>query len=295
MMNHLVGLGQRREEAAVERWLFAHCDDFFRELGLPDGWWCGLNLRRVDVFGDSVDLSGDVDLIAGPLEMAFTPTEWSAWCDRVDREHPAVRLNLGDGGVANLARHFAGDEGRVVWPPNLDHVVGCEAKASFFKEGWKRTHVSASSAQGLEGQLRYLVRAGLDRVGFLHLASTAPPEREDWDEMFRRVDTAWPTFPGVLPQGDPELVGVGHFVGLMGAMPGFTEDFAGSHEWEVRVPCASLPPRRKPWASELGARLGRLPRPDFFRCFILPCPQCDAWRISRGSSRERSPCSCTSA
>ncbi len=247
---------------------FANGPKMLEYLGLPDGWWCGLELSRAKIFGEEV--SGDVDLIAGPMVYDFDQGEW------IDRISAAVETH-GDRNAIAMAHMRAGQEGRVVWPPPIESVVACEAKASYLKNGvLKRTHVA--ERHEILGQLKYLREHGVNRLGFVHLVSTVPigESGDAWLSAETQLQFVEGELREVLRLDD--LPGVGLFRGYMGAVPGGTEDVAGVHWGMIQAaPELLCPATPLSWHDDLGARLARLPRPSELRTYIFECPDCGEW------------------
>ena len=283
-VEHLWSLGQGRERAALERWMFGNCREVLHVLGLPDGWWCGLFLGRHAIFGDGA--SGDIDLIAGPLEYRFSHLDWEERVRTEEARYPDMPRQFA---VAS-AHAVAGRDGCVDWPPRVAFVVGCEVKASYYNGYWKRTHVSPSS--DIPGQLTYLGLKGVNRVSLVHLGALRPADEPVHFCMAAaaELDRAVPVFPmPAVPRG------YGHYFGAMAAVPDLAEDRAGAHVGlrEVAAPAWLAPRLPCPWRSRLEAKLGELPQPPYFRTFILECTACKAWRISGATgSLIGPPCQC---
>ena len=165
---HLYNLGQDREDTAIERWMYGHCAEVLSALGLPSGWWCGLWLQRDDIYGNGAN--GDIDLLAGPLELDFDETELAA---RVRAEASSRPLATDPGFIRNVAIMQAAQDGHVVWPPSVETVVACEVKASRFDgSAWRTTHLGEHAR--VKGQLDGHLDQGVDRVALLHLCATKP-------------------------------------------------------------------------------------------------------------------------
>jgi hypothetical protein len=146
---YLYELGPHRERVANQRWLFWHAGEFLAALGLPFGWWCAVGLLRRQVFGQNHD--GDVDLLAGPLELNVSRDEWAVMLRDTAESRPGWSPSM----VRGLAVHDACEKGFVAWPPPIGFSVGVEVKASWFDgEKWKATH--AGEGRRIAGQLRVL-------------------------------------------------------------------------------------------------------------------------------------------
>ncbi|MGH7297375.1 MAG: hypothetical protein ACRELB_20735 [Polyangiaceae bacterium] len=287
---HLYGLGQDREDVAIERWMFGHCEDLLAALGLPFGWWCGLWLVRDEVFADGDH--GDLDLLAGPLDFDFDHDELEARVRDETRRRPLAQPpSL----IRNSAIMRAAREGHVVWPPSMDTVVECEVKASYYDHaGWHRTHVG--DRVGVMGQLQYVRRHGVDRVALLHLGATTPrgsgPENPVLTAA-KDVSDALASLPRIF---DPaELPDCGYFAGLFGAMERAEEWFEGVNSGLVVAQQATLNPlanRAAAWRERLRERLAALPRPTSLRTFVQRCDRCKGWRHAASATDEWSPCPC---
>lgn len=284
---HLWELGQDRERVAIERWMFANGPELLAALGLEEGWWCGLFLRRRDLFGDAAD--GDVDLIAGPLTYSMNDAEWQRLVETEQKRNPGASRSL----AVALAHRRAGERGFVEWPPRLDFVVACEVKASFFTDEWKRTHEGPGEQRDLLKQLRYLDEKGINRISFLHLGCTKPIEgaSPSWLTVAEQLDRAMLKFPKAVSDPDRRY---GYFRGVMGAVPDGTEDMAGAYDGLTALARAAVVNEvgPRPWHDHLRMRLAALPRPAYFRTCILDCDKCRSWRLADSAARERVPCRC---
>jgi hypothetical protein len=229
---HIANAGEQRENTAIRRWLTANPEnglELARACGLfqtdaPAGWWCGLNLLRRDVFGDTAD--GDVDLIVGPLEFDLDDDGWRSYEARA-----ALGPNAHPDKVLFFSALLAAGDGHVIWPPRLDQIAAIEAKASWFQvepaDKWKR--IITGKKIGLRGQLDYLLRQGVDRVAFFHLAATAPrpqPAGNPWLAAGADARSAQRSFPTIFQP--EEIPWCGYFRTIVGAVAHAPEDVAGA-------------------------------------------------------------------
>jgi hypothetical protein len=193
-----------------------------------------------------------------------------------------------------MAHVDAGRDGRVIWPPPVDVVVGCEVKASYFDgEIWKSTHEGRTAR--IYGQLDYLAEQGVNRVAFLHLASTTPTDEQvmTWAAAERQMDLAHAAgFPQAFHSADRPHYG--YLRGLMGAVPEDTEDMAGVHEgpWLVQAPSWLHADAPQPWRERLAAQLATLPNPMALRTFIMTCPHCRRWGHTQSPYQAHFLCPC---
>ena len=203
-ITHLWNAGETREKGAIARWSFGHAHDLPVNLGLvpPRGWWCGFFLSR-DLFGERED--GDVDFIAGPTAYSYSAEELAAKLKAARDTDPQL-------GEARFHLR-AGQEGLVVWPPEIKEVVACEIKASHFSEGaWRHTH--ANQQRKILGQMNFLRKHGVNRVAFLHLGATKPTDEliETWRAADKQLTIAAESFPDAFPKTD---VSYGYFRAVM--------------------------------------------------------------------------------
>jgi hypothetical protein len=281
---YLSDLGPERERVAIERWCFGHFPDLLAAVGLRRGWWFGFGLRRRDVFGVG---DGDVDIVAGPIELTWSPKERK----EIVREQAARYQPRRVSWLRSLALLRAGELGFVDWPPRIGFVAAIEVKASFFNgRKWKRTH--EGERDEIRGQLDLLHDHGVNSVSFLHLASTTPAGviGRSWHAAADRIDLANQIgFPDVFnPDGRTGILRA-----FMAAIPEGTEDMDGIHEGLTTIaPPVCSPIGEQPWHANLRRRLGELPKPTYFRTSILPCGDCDRWRLAGAPRTADFPCGC---
>lgn len=275
---------------ALRRWLPLFGADLMAALGLPDLWWCGLNLPRSELFGSG---NGDVDVIAGPLEFSLSATEWDV---RVRAEQQAWGHDSHPSWWRLGAAHRAAEQGLLRWPPCMDTVVGCEVKASWFSArtmGWKATH--AREGRRTAGQLRLLLERGLNRVALLHLGVTEPydhPSANPWMAAAILADHAMTSMPRLIDHAD--LPEAGDFKALIGAVGHKMESEAGAGGRLVVLQAAQVNHRLPlSWRNTLQAGLARCSAPRTFRTFVQTCCHCRGWFTSPSSLEPSCP-SCLS-
>ena len=284
--NYLWNAGQLRERQAIARWSFGHANELPVALGLtlPRGWWCGFFLSRRFIFDELQD--GDVDFIAGPMRYSFSDEELK---DRL-----SVARSRDPRGFEELRVHWqAGQDGQVVWPPDVGEVVACEIKASWFDTRWHRTHESAGAKAELLGQLDISRQRGVNRVAFLHIGVTKPTEErtEPWKAANQQLDTAMSSFPDTFPDTN---IAYGHFKAGMAATYDGLESVAGTHTYITveRSPGLLNPIVEQRWHRQLQARLAELPQPKYINIFIHECPKCQKWRHGAAPDPAQQPCAC---
>lgn len=277
---HVSALTQQRESVALRRWLSVHAADFLRQLGLMGGWWCGVELDRARIGGCADE--GDFDLLAGQLELDLTVEEWEKRTSDCIREWPE---GTHQSWIFQAVVGQACREGRLIWPPRLDHMVGCEVKVSVFESErdppWRRTHLS--QGRKVIGQLNRMIHLGLTNVSFLHVAVTKPraASNSPWWDASEDATRAMESFPTVF--SPTNLPGIGYYVAAVGAVGHALEDWAGAGGAAI---CVQEPmnraaaPIESVWKTNLVRHLSRLPAPVTPVCYVLSCTDCRAWFIS---------------
>lgn len=286
---------EKREDTAIERWLYGHADELMHALGVPvgpsRGWWCGMWLRRDEVFGDGKD--GDVDLLAGPLTFDFDDPELRR---RVQKEATEWPLATNRASVVGSAIMKAAHEGHVVWPPSTDTVVACEVKASGYSSetGLRNSH--ANEGRKVMAQLRYSLDHGIDRAALLHLCATRPRPTEagnSWLLAGHDLGHTRASMPRIFEASEqPES---GYFLGILGAVEGAEEHLEGASSGLEVLEVAAANPKSAPgaaWRDRLSKRLADLPRPTTLRAFVKRCGKCGTWRQAVMSIEQWSPCPC---
>ena len=274
---HIFELREEREPVAVDRWLNLNASQLFRALGLSDFWWCALRLPRKDVFADTRD--GDIDILAGPLEFDMREEEWRT---RIDGESQRRPLSTAHSNIETFAVLRATAEGLIQWPPNLDTLVACEAKASWFRpdaQQWKATH--AGEAARVKGQLKRLLQEGFDRVGFLHIGATQPRDVGIINPWLQSAADATDGEDKLMPIYAPaDMPLCGYFTTVLGAVPFAAEHMSGAGSaLRVRQACLPNPAPTQQWREQLRQRLAQLPKPTSPTTFILSCPDCGRWNM----------------
>jgi len=308
--DHLYSKGEAREGRALTTWLALQGADLLLAAGLGPMWWCGIGLPRSEVF--CRDLQGDVDIFAGPCELLGGDQEMQA---RVREEESRWPPETHPSRFVEFALLRAAAEHRILWPPRLEFLVGIEAKASWFdpdKGVWKATHSQEGSR--IKGQLQVLVENGVDRVAFLHLASTKPRTAEvnPWMEALgdlkasrecpeaprpRRGAAACRRDREPLPAllFDPrEVDGCAYYQGLIAGVPHAPEVQSGAlSPLDVVVSGRLRRARAEPisqWRRNLRERLGGLGPPSLPGVFLAPCIAHGKWCWASTPRLPADPC-----
>ncbi len=252
--------GANRERRQLQAWLVSGVHGLLAELGLPNGWWCALEMPRAEPFEDGS--SGDVDILAGPLELQLSPQEF-------DRRVQLATVASGPPFAEPLARLGAELDGLVVWPPVVGYTVAVEVKASYFAEGWGANH--SGKAQKVLGALKRRAAYGINRVAFLHLAAATPSP--DADTMERRSEIA-----GSVPLTcEPELFGrFGYAVAMMHVIESGTWGSMHGLDWRNRSELLSGGEVQS-WHDVVRSRFAKMPRARTARTYIHQCPLCSSW------------------
>jgi hypothetical protein len=273
--------GPTRETWLFADWAFANGTEFLHSLGLTAGWWCALNLPRSEVFEHSS--SGDIDVLAGPVELTLTVRELSLMARDARREKPHYTAGM----AVNAALVRAGKEGAIKWPPKIGRTVGIEVKASHY-DGctWKAQHTGERAK--ILGALDERRDLGINNLTFMHLGILKPTASADeMEEMFARAGKCFPSIFEPVDLGDH-----GYYRYLMAGVEQSGRTIWGSMGggW-IHAPTTRAY-RPEPWHESLMARLGLLPPPNFFRTFIVRCEACGKWRHSSGPDTTGMVCEC---
>jgi hypothetical protein len=287
---HLHSLGEEREAISVARWMFANNNALLRLLGIPWSWWVGVRLRKKSLFDDS--RGGDVDIIGGPLEFDVSEAEWEA---RFEEEVSTHWLTADLALARQIVITKAAQEGRIRWPPSTEYVFAVEVKTSPFEDGrWRNTH--EREGQKVKGQLRYLLKRGVNRVAYMHIGATKPRRTAGipWVDADHDVKAAVSSFPSVYEPTD--LPCCGYFRVLMGAIPDQEEHWGGVWSGPIVLQHATENPSTahadSTWRMRLRGRLDAMPRPRTFGTYIAECRACGEWRHVPLPEAETNPCGC---
>ena len=222
---HISRLHATREPVSTTRWLTINAHNLTVAFGIAEPFWCGLFLPRKALF--DVRLDGDVDFLAGPLELEVDEDEWRLRLEEECRRH---HIGVARSVVVHHCWMRAAEDGLLRWPPRLKLIAACEMKASWFdaeKGTWHATHVREGPR--VKGQLELLLRFGLDRVGFLHLGATKPRAVESINSWFlagHDAAIARKTMPFVFAPN--EMPQCGYFQAVVGSVPFACEDLSGA-------------------------------------------------------------------
>ena len=256
---HISRLHSTRESVGTTRWLTINAHNLAGAFGITGPFWCGLFLPRKALFDARLD--GDVDFLAGPLELEVGEDEWRR---RVDEECRRHHIGVARSVVVHHCWMRAAEDGLLRSPPRVDFIAACEMKASWFdaeKGTWHATH--AREGRRVKGQIELLLRFGLDRVGLLHLGATKPRAVESINPWFlagHDAETARRTLPLVF--APDELPKCGYFQAVIGSVPFACEDLSGAGgSLVIQQQSRPLAPPVQDWREGLCTRLAELPRP----------------------------------
>ncbi len=286
---------KRRSDVGMQRWLEHHASALFRALGVTGPFWCGMNLRRREVFGAGND--GDVDIIGGPLTWDIDPASWAKRIEAIVRTVPPTAHHSH---AEERACQTAAADGHIEWPPRLDRLVACEAVASYYDsdaDQMKRTLVD--EMHRVEGQLRLLDRYGVDRISALHIIATRPGAPTGAHPWFQATDEAMRALDAVQRLGDLAIAHrparAGFFRIVMAAVGDLSERTAGSGMpldviRAAGAPCGDLATVSDWRQDELAPRLARLPNPRSSVAYIRRCDACGDWYWSPWQPFGACPC-----
>jgi hypothetical protein len=277
---HLWQAGERREQLALRRFLAMSGDQLMSALGIHSLWWCGLFLPRRDLLASG--LNGDIDLLAGPLELTIPSDEWKR---RIDREKNGMPLAAHPTRILELALMRACSDGLVRWPPSIEEVRAVEVKVSWYdpdKRTMKASH--SNSRQRVKGQLQLLIDHGFRNVGFLHLCFTKPRDSTPYNPWFQAASDAQDADELSELVFDPsELPGCHYLKATAGALPFALEDMAGAGP-SIRIVQTGIPiplrsAKNADWKAKLASRLSVLARPRQ-RCAVIVSDMQGRWTFA---------------
>ena len=275
---HISRLHATREPVSTTRWLTINAHNLTVAFGIAEPFWCGLFLPRKALF--DVRLDGDIDFLAGPLELEVDEDEWRLRLEEECRRH---HIGVARSVVVHHCWMRAAEDGLLRWPPRLKLIAACEMKASWFdaeKGTWHATHVREGPR--VKGQLELLLRFGLDRVGFLHLGATKPRAVESINPWFlagHDAAIARKTMPFVFAPN--EMPQCGYFQAVVGSVPFACEDLSGAGgRLTVHQESPALASPAQDWRGGLFRKLAELPKPRSLRAFIRACPHCGQWQLA---------------
>jgi hypothetical protein len=269
--------GEQRERRQLQAWLVAGATDLLTPMGLANGWWCALEMLRSEVFADGT--SGDVDLLAGPLELDIGDEEWH---ERVESARRVSDERL----AVPLAMAALESEGRVKWPPDVSYTVAVEVKASYYVDGWRATHVG--EATKILGSLRQRKRYGINCVSLLHLGVLEPADSVDAMEERARCAAALPEIAAARRFGE-----FGYATGTMASVADSGELPWGEMNglrW-MNYPRPSTKTAEQSWHDGLRQRFAEMPVPRSYRTYIHRCPYCCTWMHAGSASTDGFACS----
>lgn len=272
------------------------------------GWWCIPCAPRALVFQNS-RLSGDTDLIAGPM---YLDVSHARLREAYELELRAAPLERHDSGAWSIAVSRLIARGHLLWPPPMNFLLAVEFKLSYFdtahdestkrhekEKAWKRTH--ERDQRRILGQLSVPRDAGVDRVSLLHLGITKPraiPGRQGIIVAAGDVGAADDQFPHLFrgpatskaelaPMAQP----FGHLTKCLGGttleaehdqgattMPGTLQtgrEAVGPYRVETR-PAANATASVLPWRLALQRRFAELPKPQSETVAVALAPTGDA-------------------
>ena len=277
-------VGHTREPMLFAAWASANVTEFLASLGLTAGWWCALNLPRRDVFDESS--SGDIDVLAGPIELKISARDLYLMA----RDERRAKPHYTSGMAVNAALIRVGREGLIKWPPEVGYTVGVEVKASHYDgRGWKAQHIDEHAK--IRGALDDRRERGINDLTFMHLGIVTPAtSAEHMDQMFAAAGTS---FPAVFDGRD--LGDYGYYRYLLAGVERDNRTIWGGLGGGWVQESTPRPYRPKPWHENLEARLAALPPPQFFRTFIVRCAACGTWRHSADADPSGMTCHCGTA
>ena len=265
-------IGKRREGLAIRRMVRSFAPNLLGQLGLLGGWWCAVEVPRADLLEGE---EGDIDLLAGPVELNVSEIEYAA---RLRAEAQRMSLFAHPSRLHEMLRLRLCQERRFKWPPDLRKVVALEVKASYFDgRRWKAAQKGPGKVRPLIGQLKKLHRLGFHRVACLHLGATTPqsvPGEWPWFSALRAIRAAEEAFEPVLSQErltESGIGEVGYYHVLLGAVAHQLEGWSGAGGSTVvsLVKATTIESSEQPWKQSLRRKLATVGQPYGMQSFLV--------------------------
>lgn len=264
----------------IAEWLFA-------PLGLDAYFsWCMLRVNKQRL---SRSLTGDVDILAGPLEWN-DPSEFLSELEKERKNragwHPTQ--------IALLTARTMADKGKIKWPPSTSRLIAIEAKCCYLdpkgqtisRQHLKSTKTSKPKTEHTRAQLLTLLRMGFDKVALLDIIANPPMSGLDgqaWFNALNIADLSRRAFIHDLNNRVPANSPVGHYVWSIGAIVGGDESQRGAGS-----PLEIRPAIQNPLLMDQDVRRHRtelevnlkdqflaLPVPRILRLLFVDCEKCD--------------------
>ena len=262
-------------------------DEMFESLRLdPNYCWF---LLEADM-GDLVpSFRGDVDILMGRLRAADPETfksaydKWKSKCS--PSAHPAH--------IYQIAAIDVAENGGLMWPPQMDYLVGVEVKCSFLspdadeisEDAIRSKKSSEKKVKKIRAQVERLLDMGFDKVALLDFIANPPASGIDGQAWLRAGGIAAASesaMSSVLRRRLPEDSAAGHWSCSVGAVAGGDETMRGAGgtityrepQDNKLIPGSERYARRQEMERNLSAILGELPLPRDFPVLFINCKVC---------------------
>jgi hypothetical protein len=279
----------KREQQATRilaedlRWL---ADPLFHSMGISTRFmWIFLRLKHSRVHAAR---AGDVDLLAGPLEW-YEPKEFRSRCEIERGARPGAHPDQ----VELLVALTLANEGGLVWPPSMRHLVAIEAKCAYLsiyenelsESKLKSTKTSPAKLRKARRQLDELLEMGFDRVALLDILASPPVSGEGihaWHGAAHISSYSRTLMSPYLNNRFSSRSPLGHWLWSVGAVLGKPERCAGTAQLlELRTashnPFLETPQgkaNRAALDSALREELRAQPAPRNLQVVFDDCPDC---------------------
>lgn len=290
---HLIDFAStERESAAIDRFMALSNihTNFQVALGLqPSFYWC---LVRCETPLLAANIRGEIDMVLGGLAWK-NPGRLTSHRFHELQKYPNWHPDLHWQSAANLEAA----QGGVVWPPTTDHLVGVEAKTSYFlpnREPIGRVvgkiganKFSSRYQKEMSKQAKRLMIMGFDRAVLLTMVANPPADARSSHAWMQSSATSSDsaTLMRKLVELQPDALphSVGHWLWSLGAVAGRHEGWQGSGRPEELRPALPNPllklhgnaaKHREAMTRRLHHLFEHLPAPRQFPVFLSYCQQC---------------------
>lgn len=235
-------------------------------------------------------LSGDVDILAGPLAWS-DPESFRAL---VSEERANDRLGRHDSWNYKLAAMRLARARGITWPPSMAHLVAVEAKCAYLdpradrisKDALKSTKSSHTKVNKVRRQVHSLLNMGFDHAVLLDIIANPPvtgPDGGAWTSALGVAAESVAAMASLLNERLPQECEVAHWVWSCGAVVGGDELHRGAGcPVELKagrgnsrlLSSTTTQSARREMERRLTALLSQFPIPVGFPAVFVDCRAC---------------------